>query len=172
MVRTWKHRWGLSPSLRPWEAWTVLMKVCGRSRPVGSPRSSCDAYVRRVCHCHCAGDRCSCHPVCLVWVKGSFGCRTITARTWDLILYTLPAFTSIYRGYLSVFGNLIYLCGIIPVCLPNWSHVVILTPVGAWGGNPPSKGVLGTRPMLWCDQAARWFALRRGVKRYPGPHGL
>ena len=37
MVRPWKEPWGLSPSLRPWEAWTVLTDLCGRSRPVGPP---------------------------------------------------------------------------------------------------------------------------------------
>ena len=103
MVRPWKDPWGLSPSLRPWEAWTVLTDLCGRFRPVGPPRSSCDAYVGRVCHCHCGGDRRSRHPVRLVWVNGSFGCRTIAARTRDLILYMIPSFTSIYRSYLSVF---------------------------------------------------------------------
>ena len=45
MVRPWKDPWGLSPSLRPWEARTVLRDICGRSRPVGLPRSSRDAYV-------------------------------------------------------------------------------------------------------------------------------
>ena len=34
------------------------------------------------------GDRSSRHPVRLVWVNGSFGCRTIAARTRDLILDT------------------------------------------------------------------------------------
>ena len=75
------------------------MDLCGRFRPVGPPRSSCDAYVGRVCHCHCGGDRRSRHPVRLVWVNGSFGCRTIAARTRDLILDTihgLQAFTASY----------------------------------------------------------------------------
>ena len=98
MVRPRKDPWGLSPSLRPWEAWGSLMDLCGRFRPVGPPRSSCDAYVGRVCHCHCGGDRRSRHPVRLVWVNGSFGCRTIAARTRDLILDTIPAFTNSYSS--------------------------------------------------------------------------
>ena len=48
MVRPWKDPWGLSLSLQPWEAWTVLTDLCGRSRPVGPPRSLCDAYVGSV----------------------------------------------------------------------------------------------------------------------------
>ena len=35
MVRLREHPWGLSPSLRPWEAWGSLMDLCGRFRPVG-----------------------------------------------------------------------------------------------------------------------------------------
>ena len=49
-----------------------------------------------VCHCHCGGDRSSRHPVRLVWVNGSFGCRTIAARTRDLILDTIFAVTRPY----------------------------------------------------------------------------
>ena len=96
MVRPRKDPWGLSPSLRPWEAWGSLMDPCGRFRPVGPPRSSCDAYVGRVCHCHWSGDRSSRHPVRLVWVNGSFGCPTIAARTQDLILDTILAVTNSY----------------------------------------------------------------------------
>ena len=51
-----------------------LTDLCGRSRPMEPPRSSRDAYVGNVCHCHCGGDRRSPHPVRLVWVNGSFGC--------------------------------------------------------------------------------------------------
>ena len=40
MVRPRKDPWGLSPRLRPWEAWGSLMDLCGRFRPVGPPRSS------------------------------------------------------------------------------------------------------------------------------------
>ena len=79
-----------------WEPWGSLMDLCGRFRPVGPPRSSCDAYVGRVCHCHCGIDRRSRHPVRLVWVNGSFGCRTIAARTRDLIPDTLLAVTNSY----------------------------------------------------------------------------
>ena len=32
----------------------------------------------------------------LVWVNGSFGCRTIAARTWDLILDTILEITNSY----------------------------------------------------------------------------
>ena len=96
MVRPREDPWGLSPSLRPWEAWGSLMDLCGRFRPVGPPRSSCDAYVGRACHYHWGGDRRSRHPVRLVWVNGSFGCRTIAARTRDLILDTILAVTYNY----------------------------------------------------------------------------
>ena len=88
--------WGLSPRLRPWEAWGSLMDLCGRFPPVGPPRSSCDAIVGRVCHCHCGSDRHSRHPVRLVWVNGSSRCRTIAARTRDLILDTILAVTKSY----------------------------------------------------------------------------
>ena len=96
MVRPRKDQWGLSPSLRPWEAWVSLMDLCGRFQPVGPPRLSCDAYVGRVCHCHCGSDRRSWRPLRLVWVNGSFGCRTIAARTRDLILDTILAVTNSY----------------------------------------------------------------------------
>ena len=36
------------------------------------------------------------HLVRLVWVNGSFGCRTIAARTRDLILDTILAVTNSY----------------------------------------------------------------------------
>ena len=96
MVRPRKDPWGLSPRLWPWEAWGSLMDLCDHLRPVGPPRLSCDAYVGRVCHCHCGSDRRSRHPVRLVWVNGSFGCRTIAARTRDLILDTILAVTNSY----------------------------------------------------------------------------
>ena len=48
MVRPRKDPWGLSPVGGPWEAWGSLMDLCGRSRLVGPPRSSCVAYVGRV----------------------------------------------------------------------------------------------------------------------------
>ena len=47
MVRPRKDPWGLSPVGGPWEAWGSLMDLCGRSRLVGPPRSSCVAYVGR-----------------------------------------------------------------------------------------------------------------------------
>ena len=92
MVRSWKDPWGRSTSLGPSEASTVLTNLCGRSRPVG-PMLALYANATVVLTL-AAG---------LVWVNGSFGCRTIAARTRDLILHMLPAFTSIYRSYLSVF---------------------------------------------------------------------
>ena len=39
-------------------------------------------------------------PVRLVWVNGSFGCRTIAARTRDLILDTVLAVTNSYSTVL------------------------------------------------------------------------
>ena len=106
MVRPRKDPWGLSPVGGPWEALGSLMDSSGRSRTVGPPRSSCDAYVGGVCHCHCGGDRSSRHPVRLVWVNGSFGCRTIAARTRDLILDTILAVTNVYSTCLTVgFGQ-------------------------------------------------------------------
>ena len=96
MVRRRKDPWGLSPRLRPWETWGSLMDLCGRFRPVVPPRSSCGAYVGRVCHCPCGSDRRSRHPVRLVWVNGSFGYQTIAARTRDLILDTILAVTNNY----------------------------------------------------------------------------
>ena len=94
MVRPREDPWGLPPSLRSWEAWGSLMDLSGRFQPVGPPGSSCDAYVGRVCHCHCGSDRRSRHSVRLVWVNGSFGCRTIAARTQDLIPDTILAVTT------------------------------------------------------------------------------
>ena len=35
MVRPWKDPWGLSPSLRPWEAWTALTDLCDGCQSVG-----------------------------------------------------------------------------------------------------------------------------------------
>ena len=150
MVRPWKDPWGLSPSLRPGEAWTVLMDLCGRSQPVGPPRSSCDAYVGRICHCHCGGDRRS-------QAAGAPGIGqrvrwmpTIAARTRDLILYTLTVFTSIYRSYLSVFmgfprslGTYYRLCGELGLCGDPEPGVELgrIT--------PPPAAVLGTRYHAW-----------------------
>ena len=133
MVRPREDPRGLSASLRPWEAWGSLMDLCGRFRPVGPPRSSCDAYVGRVCHYDCGGDRRSRHPVRLVWVNRSFGCRTIAARTWHLILDTILVVTNEY----STVPVLLLGCNGQPnpqICL-RWS----VTP-------PPFQGmVLGTR---------------------------
>ena len=60
----------------------------------------------------------------LVLVNGSFGCRTIAARTRDLIPVTLWSFTVMYRFRFSFFqffnfflgGNLYDLCGTVESC--------------------------------------------------------
>ena len=163
MVRPRKDPWGLSPSQRPWEAWGSLMDLCGRFRPVRPPRSSCDAYVGRVCHCHCGSDRSSRHPVRLVSVNGSFGCRTIAARTRDLILDTILAATNRYSS--------------VPV-LP-WNRDGQPNPqIGPKRGcdtpHPSSGDGPGyPLPCLGIIEPPPGFALRRGVKRYPEPmaHG-
>ena len=67
----------------------------------------------------------------------------------DFIIHMLPAFTSIYRSYLSVFKNPIDVWGMITVYFGNGSHVEILTQVWAWGGNPPPLVVLGTHCHAW-----------------------
>ena len=163
MVRPREDPWGLSPSLRPWEAPGSLMDLCGLFRPVGPPPSSCDAYVGRVCHCHCGGDRRSWHPVRLVWVNGSFGCRTIAARTRDLILDTILAVTSNYSTVLVLVLD----------CNGRPNPRISLK----WECDPPPSlqgMVLGTRCHAWVlSSPPPGFALRRGVKRYPEPmaHG-
>ena len=85
-------------------------------------------------------------------------------------MHTLLVFTSIYRLYLSVFTEFHRFLG----KLGFWGHVEILTQVPAWGGNPPPPpcGCPGyPLPCLGVIKPPPWFALRRGVKRYPGPHG-
>ena len=173
MVHPPKDPWVLSPSLRPSEACTVLTDLCGRSRPVGPSLSSGDAYVGRVCHCHCSGLHCSRQPVRLVWVNGSLGCGTIAASTQDLILHTPPSFTCIYKAYLwtlegfhPFMRNCFRFCGTLESC-------EILTRVCACGGNPPPAVVQGTPCHAWvASSPPRWLALRRGVKWYPRLHGL
>ena len=155
MVRPRKDPWGLSPVGGPWEAWGSLMDLCGRSRPAGPPRSSCDAYVGRVCHCHCGGDRSSRHPVRLVWVNGSFGCRTIAARTRDFILDTILAVTNDY----SFIPVLLWDLGSLRISL---NEDVTHPPFRGWSWVPAAmRGVIEPPP---------GFALRRGVKRYPEHH--
>ena len=154
------------------------MDLCGHFRPVGPPRSSCDAYVGRVCHCHCGGDRRSRHPVRLVWVNGSFGCRTIAVRTRDLILDTILEVTRPYSAIPVLpcmdVGNLAQdqpeVCG-------------TTTPPRGWSGDtpppsgdspeipPPSGDGPGyPLPCLGVIEPPPGFALRRGVKRYTEPH--
>ena len=152
----------LPQTLRPWEAWGSLMDLCGRFRPVGPPRSSCDAYVGRVCHCHGGGDRRSRHPVRLVWVNGSFGCRPIAAWTRDLKLDTILAVTNSYSTVLVLLWD----------CTGQPNPQIDLK----WGCDPPPlQGmVLGTRcHALVLSSPPPMLALRRGVKRYPEPmaHG-
>ena len=65
-----------------------LKDLCGCSRPLGPPWSACDAYVGRVCHYTCGGDRSSRRSVCPIWVNGSFGGRTIATSTPDSSLIT------------------------------------------------------------------------------------
>ena len=155
MVRPREDLWGLSPSLRPWEAWGSLMDPCGRFRPVGPPRSSCDAYFGRVCHCHCGSDRCSRHPVRLVWVNGSFGCRTIAARSRDLILDTILPVTSNYSTVPVLLLD--------PTKLPN-PHISL-----KWGCGPPPLfrgSSLVPAAMLGCYRAPpRVCSKGGGVKR-------
>ena len=145
MVRPRKDPWGLSPVGGPWEAWGSLMDLCGRSRPVGPPRSSCVAYVGRVCHCHCGGDRSSRHPVRLVWVNGSFGCRTIAARTRDLILDTihvLRAFTASYLSYCGIWAAYPESASFEDVTPPPLQEVVLGTRCHAWVLSSPPQGLL------------------------------
>ena len=161
MVRPRKDPWGLLPRLRPWEALGSLMDLCGRFRPVGPPRSSCDAYVGRVCHCHCGGDRRSRHPVRLVWVNGSFGCRTIAARTRDLIVDTIHAVTSNYST--------------VPVLLvdcngqPN-PHIGL-----QWECDPPPLSFRGwswvPAAMLGCYRAPPRVCCKEGGEAVPRTYG-
>ena len=157
------------------------MDLCGRFRPVGPPRSSCDAYVGGVCHCHCGSDRSSRHPVRLVWVNGSFGCRTIAARTRHLILDTILEVTRPYSTipvlpWIDV-GNLAQdqpeVCG--TTTPPPGDGPGIPPPSGDSPEIPPPPPPL--RGWSWVPAAMRGviepppgFALRRGVKRYPEPH--
>ena len=158
MVRPRKDPWGLSPVGGPWEAWGSLMDLCGRSRLVGPPRLSCVAYVGRVCHYHCGGDRSSRHPVRLVWVNGSFGCRRIAARTRDLILDTVPLITNIYS--------------IIPLLLcVGMGSLTQNQPEVRYGTPPSGDGPGFPLPCVGVIEPPPGFALRRGVKRYPEPHG-
>ena len=158
MVRPREDPWGLSPSLRPWEAWGSLMDLCGRFRPVGPRQSSCGAYVGGVCHCRCGGDRRSRHPVRLVWVNGSFGCRTIAARTRDLILDTILAVTGNYST--------------VPVLLLDCNGRSNPRISLKWESDPPPPLPSGfgpgyPLPCLGVIEPPPGFALRRGVKRYP-----
>ena len=159
MVRPRDDPWGLSPSLQPWEGWGSLMDLCGRFRPVGPPRSSCDAYVGRVCHCHCGSDRRSRHPVRLVWVNGSFGCRTIAARTLDLILDTILAVISHYSTVPVLLLN----------CLGQPHPQISLK----WESDPPPlQGMaLGTRCHAWVLSSPPRFCSKEGGEAVPRTYG-
>ena len=155
MVRPRVDPWGLSPSLRPWEAWGSLISVVAsdpwdhlgrRVRPVLAVYATTTVVVTVAVGTWCA------------WygLTGSFGCRTIAARTRHLILDTILVVTNEY----STVPVLLLGCN---VCL-RWS----VTP-------PYLQGmVLGTRfHGLVLSSPPPGFALRRGVKRYPEPtaHG-
>ena len=159
MVRPRKDPWGLSPSLRPWEAWGSLMDLCGRFQPVGPPRSSCDAYVGRVCHCHCGGDRRSRQPVRLVWVNGSFGCRTIAARTRDLILDTILAVTN---GY-STIPVLLWDLGSLTCKSAGSEDVTPPPPCRGWSWVPAA--------MLGCYRAPPRVCSKEGGEAVPRTYG-
>ena len=152
MLRPWKDPWGLSPRLRPCEAWPVLTDLCGCSQPVEPPWLSHDAYVGRVCHSCCGGDRRSRHLVRLLWVNRFFGSQTIAVRTRDLKRHTIPSFTFIYRSYLLIFGefhpslgNLYRLCGTLESCgdiNPSMCLSRKTPPSGYPGCPPPCLGVI------------------------------
>ena len=128
------------------------MDLCGRFRPVGPPPSSCGAYVGPVCHYHSGGGRCSPHSVRLVWVNGSFGCRTITAGTQDLILNTILAFTNNYTTvpvlFLDCNGQpnprigLKWECDPPPPPPPPLQGMVLGTRCYAWVLSSPPQGLL------------------------------
>ena len=150
--------WTWAPLGRPVEALPqsaalgspdFLTDLCGRSQPVGPPRLSRDAHVGCVCHCHCSGDRRNRHLVRLAWGNGSFGCRTIAARTRYLILVTIPAITMTYTPVLAPtesFEALTYrFVGILRLFgVPNPSLEVRDTPPP-----PPAEIGLGTRCDAW-----------------------
>ena len=127
MVRPWKDPWGLSPSLRPLETLAVLMDCYGHSQPVGPPRSSCDAYVGRVCHCHCVvtvapGTRCA-------WYRSTTPSDADQLPPGPGIRYIicyqpLRPFTG-HTGHFL--GNFIDFWRFITIYGGSWSHVDILT---------------------------------------------
>ena len=163
---------GTCPSLQPWKARVLLMNLCGRSRPVGPSPSSRDANVCRVCHCHCAGDRRSRHPLRVILVNGSFRCRAIAARTRPLIVHTIPAFTFFCRSYLSVFKefhpfleNVYRSWGILESCGDPDPRMSLRRDI------PPSGCPWYRLPCLGVIEPPKWLSLRRRVKWYPGPHG-
>ena len=159
MVRPREDPWRLSPSLRPWEGWGSLMDLCGPFRPVGPPRSSCGAYVGRVSHCHCGSDRRSRHPVRLVWVNESFGCRTIAARTRVLILDTILAITNSYST--------------VPVLLWDLGSLTCKSARGEDVTPPPLQGmVLGTRCLAWVLSGPPRVCSKEGGEAVPRTYGL
>ena len=137
------------------------MDLCGSFQPVGPPRLSCDAYGGCVCQCHRKGDHLSRHTVHLVSVNGSLGSETTAARTRDLIMHMLLVLTFIHGSFLSVrlLGNYYRSCGELNSCEDPDPSMGL----GAWLSWIPAA-------MLGCDPAPPWFALRREVKEYPGPH--
>ena len=89
------------------------------------------AYVGRVFHCQCGHNRRSRHQVRLVWGNGSFGSRTIAARTWDLIPDMFPRLTFMYIFACQYLRGLIFFWGISTIYVGVWSHLEILTQVCA-----------------------------------------
>ena len=100
----------------------------------------------------------------LVWVNGSFGCRTIAARTRDLILDTILEVTRPYSNipvlpWVDV-GNLAKdqpeVCG------------TTTPPQGMVRGYPPPQGmVLGTRCHAWCYRAPPRVCSKEGGEAVP-----
>ena len=136
IVRPWKDPWGLSPGLRAWSAWALLTDLSGRSRLVGPPPLSRDAFVGPVC--------CSWHPVRLVWVNVSLACQKIAPGTQHLIFHSLPDFTFIYVLCLSpleefhrVLQNCYYFYGILESCGdPEPEPEEGTPPLQSWPGCP------------------------------------
>ena len=172
MVRPWKDPWGLSPSLQPWKAWTVLTisvvaldpwdHLGRRVAPMLAVYATATVVVTVAAGTQCAWYGLTGPLDAKKWTPGPGNGYCI--RYWFLDLFT---------GHTCQFlRNFIVVWGIITISVANWGHVEILTQVSARGGNPSSLRLsLVPAAMLGCDRGPPWSALRRGVKRYPGAHG-